>query len=41
MRKKDRALNAGCMINNYVPVTFDELVANNKAFKENAELGRE
>ena len=41
MRKKEHALNAGCMINNYVPVTFDELVANNKIFKDNVELGRE
>lgn len=41
MSKKDHALNAGCMINNYVPVTFDELVENNVAFKTNDELGRE
>ena len=34
MKTKERALNAGCMINNYMPVSFDELVRNNKAFKE-------
>ena len=28
------ALNAGVEINGYAPVTFDELVANNMAFKE-------
>ena len=35
MKKYDRALNAGCMINNYMPVTFEELVINNRFFKEN------
>lgn len=34
MKKYDRALNAGCMINNYMPVTFNELIENNKKFKE-------
>ncbi len=34
MKKYDRALNAGCMINNYMPVTFNELVENNRVFKE-------
>lgn len=33
MRNKERALNAGCMINNYMPVSFNELVRNNEAFK--------
>ena len=33
MKNRERALNAGCMINHYVPVTFDELVKNNEAFK--------
>ena len=33
MKNQDRALNAGCMINNYMPVTFKELVRNNEAFK--------
>ena len=36
MKKKDHALNAGCMINNYMPVSFEELVRNNEIFK-NAE----
>ncbi|MCC8045725.1 MAG: metallophosphoesterase [Clostridiales bacterium] len=30
IRTEERALNAGCMINNYMPVTFNELVVNNK-----------
>ena len=34
MRKKERALNAGCMINNYMPVTFQELVKNNELFRK-------
>ena len=34
MAKLKRALNAGCMINNYVPVTFDELLENNRRFRE-------
>lgn len=34
MKKYDRALNAGCMINNYMPVTFNELIENNRIFKE-------
>ena len=33
MMKKERALNAGCMINNYEPVTFEELVFNNEKYK--------
>ncbi len=36
MKKKDHALNAGCMINNYMPVSFEELIRNNEIFK-NAE----
>lgn len=32
MRTRERALNAGCMINHYVPVTFAELLANNQQF---------
>ena len=35
MKKYERALNAGCMINNYMPVTLDELIINNKIFKDN------
>lgn len=34
MRKEERALNAGIMINHYVPVTMEQLIANNRAFKE-------
>jgi len=33
LRGKERALNAGCMINNYMPVPFDELLINNQIFK--------
>jgi len=31
---KNHVLNAGCMINNYTPVSFDELVRNNRHFRE-------
>ena len=34
MKQFDRALNAGCMINGYMPVTFSELRCNNKIFKD-------
>lgn len=33
MIKRERALNAGCMINHYVPVSFNELVKNNREFQ--------
>ena len=33
MKTKDHALNAGCMINNYTPASFNELLRNNEAFK--------
>jgi calcineurin-like phosphoesterase family protein len=33
MKTKDHALNAGCMINNYAPVSFNELVRNNERYK--------
>ena len=33
MKKKKRALNAGCMINNYIPVSFKELVKNNEKYE--------
>ena len=33
MMKQERAYNAGCMINNYVPCTLEELEQNNNAFK--------
>ena len=36
MKKKEHALNAGCMINDYTPVSFVELVRNNEIFR-NAE----
>lgn len=29
MRNKERALNAGCMINNYTPASLNELIRNN------------
>lgn len=32
MKKLERALNAGCMLNEYQPVTFRELVENNRRF---------
>ncbi len=32
MINRERALNAGCMINNYIPASFDELVRNNERF---------
>jgi calcineurin-like phosphoesterase family protein len=31
----DKALNAGVEINNYEPVTFTELLENNRKYKEN------
>ena len=33
MAQFENALNAGCMINNYMPVTFKELVLNNQVFR--------
>lgn len=33
-QRGQHAFNAGCMINGYVPVTFDELVENNLKFRE-------
>ena len=32
MHSRGRALNAGCMINGYMPVTFKELIENNERF---------
>lgn len=32
MVKKEKALNAGCMINNYMPATLEELVVNNEVY---------
>lgn len=34
MKTREHALNAGCMINNYMPATFKELVRNNQIFQE-------
>ena len=33
MKKKKNALNAAACINNYMPVTIDELIANNRCFQ--------
>lgn len=33
MRHRKNAYNAGCMINNYMPCTLDEIIANNKRFE--------
>jgi len=35
MKTRERALNAGCMINNYMPATMNELIRNNRIFREN------
>ena len=34
MRTKEHALNAGCMINNYTPASFNELLRNNEVFRK-------
>ena len=34
MKTQAHALNAGCMINNYAPASFEELVRNNALFQE-------
>ena len=34
MREEEKALNAGIMINHYMPVSMEELIDNNSAFKE-------
>jgi calcineurin-like phosphoesterase family protein len=33
MRAQERALNAGCMLNGYQPVTLQELIENNRALR--------
>ena len=38
MRNKTRALNAGCMINNYIPVTLEELITNNETFRKSVDV---
>ncbi len=35
MKTREKALNAGCMINHYTPASLNELIRNNKAFREN------
>lgn len=37
---RDNLLNAGCDINNYMPVTFDELFENNRAFKQHSAISK-
>ena len=39
MAKEDRALNAGCMLNNYTPASLQELIRNNKIFQEEDRKG--
>lgn len=34
MLRQKRALNAGCMLNNYMPVTLSELILNNNLFRD-------
>lgn len=34
MRSRTNALNAGCMINHYMPVTLNELIKNNQEFQK-------
>ncbi|MBR4040451.1 MAG: metallophosphoesterase [Clostridia bacterium] len=34
MSRYDHALNAGCMLNGYRPVTLDELMENNRLFRQ-------
>ena len=36
MSRYDKALNAGCMLNGYRPVTLDELIENNLRFRQGA-----
>lgn len=38
MKKQDRALNAGCMINGYVPVTLEQLKKNNYNYNKRTEM---
>lgn len=34
MKTQEKALNAGCMINGYTPVTIEQLIENNRTFIE-------
>lgn len=38
MNRTERSLNAGCMLNGYEPVTFEELLRNNMLFRESQKL---
>lgn len=38
MRRTGHALNAGCMINNFMPVSFRELLRNNQIFWEEGDV---
>ena len=35
MKDRERALNAGCMINSYTPASLNELIRNNELFRKN------
>ena len=34
MNQQERALNAGCMLNNYTPASLNELIRNNEMFQK-------
>ena len=34
LKNEEKALNAGCMINNYMPVTIEQLIENNEVYKK-------
>ena len=38
MSRFDHALNAGCMLNGYRPVTLDELIENNRLFRQEEKM---
>lgn len=33
LKNEERALNAGCMINRYMPVTMHQLIENNRVYR--------
>lgn len=35
LKDEERALNAGCMMNGFIPVTMEQLIKNNREFREN------
>ena len=41
MSRFEKALNAGCMLNGYRPVTLDELIENNLRFRGNVRRAEE